>query len=439
MNTTLRYALDFAILIPTAIFAFIPVSESLRFSHQVTFWSIGITLAILILAGVYLRTRYSFSFVNISSVELLILFGAYYLSVKLELVKKLLCFFNSTMLCEFCKMYTVNLVAPIELAEMAGISTYISSGLVSLVLALVIGIIFFKTLSVKIPMLLKEERIKSIWNYMYLLPLSVTFFTYWITPISPVVVMTGRVRPISLVLMLIIPLVMFVLWHIFYWITAKLVEGSRLQQENDLLQMEAKRYIELQNYMNYTRALRHDFRQHISVINELAENNELDELRNYLSKLTQKASLNYVSYCANKAVDAIASHYDKLAKSQGTKIFWSLTLPAKLPINETDYCAMLGNLTENALHAVKTLPEEMRKIKIISSMPSAFILGISADNPYSGKLKLNKDGLPISSKDEGHGLGLISVKNTAERYGGTMNINTENEIFSVDIILYCNT
>ena len=275
---------------------------------------------------------------------------------------------------------------------------------------------------------------------MFILPLSIMIFSHWITPISPKVVMTGRVRPISLVLYAIIPVVVFILIHILFWTTAKLTESARLQQENNLLQMESKRYNELKNYMNETRALRHDFRQHILVISELANQENIDELKNYLSQLTEKARKSYINYCANHAVDALASHYDRIAKSQETKISWSLELPATLPINEADYCAMLGNLTENALHAVKNLPEEMRTIKIISSMPSAFILGISADNPYGGNLKFDKDGLPrsTSKEHEGHGLGLISVKNTVEHYGGSMNINAENEIFSVDIILYCN-
>ena len=98
-------------------------------------------------------------------------------------------------------------------------------------------------------------------------------------------------------------------------------------------------------------------------------------------------------------------------------------------MNEAEYCAMLGNLTENALKAVSSLPEQSRRVKIISSMLSEFMLGLSIDNPY-------KD---LQQKISGQGIGLISVRNTVEHYGGTMNITTENETFSVDIILYCNT
>jgi sensor histidine kinase regulating citrate/malate metabolism len=74
-------------------------------------------------------------------------------------------------------------------------------------------------------------------------------------------------------------------------------------------------------------------------------------------------------------------------------------------------------------------------------MLSAVMLGVSVSNHYEGIMSLDKDGLPISESesDEGHGIGLISISNTVKRYGGSMNINTEDNTFSVDIILYCNS
>lgn len=200
--------------------------------------------------------------------------------------------------------------------------------------------------------------------------------------------------------------------------------------------MEAKRYDELVEYMNTTRTLRHDFRQHILVISQLAESDKLPELREYLSQFTDTMSRSYVRRCPNNAVDAVASHYDYIARTQGTRIDWKLELPEVLPMKEADYCAMLGNLLENALRAAKNLAVNKRRVNVISSMLSKYMLGLSVDNPFNGKVEFGKDGLPVSGR-EGHGTGLISVKNTVNRYGGTMNITADEGKFSVDIILYC--
>ena len=49
----------------------------------------------------------------------------------------------------------------------------------------------------------------------------------------------------------------WLLYHGAWWITTRLTENARIQIENDMLQMEGKRYRELREYMEETRTLRH--------------------------------------------------------------------------------------------------------------------------------------------------------------------------------------
>ncbi|MBQ7221683.1 MAG: GHKL domain-containing protein [Synergistaceae bacterium] len=352
--------------------------------------------------------------------------------------RKAFCIFNSVMLCEFCSMYTKFIVAPYELASLVNGRSSLFPDMVILGMSAVIGAVFFRTLTLKLPVLMNEERVSGVWHYMFLAPLVMSAVVHWMTPVSPLVVMTGRVRPISLALVTFVMLTAYMFYHMFWWTTTRLTENARLQQENTFLQMEAKRYNELRRYMNHTQAMRHDFRQHVLVIHQLAEAGQLYELREYVSGLAESTSKSYVNYCANPAVDAVASHYDHAARHQDTVITWSLELPAALPVSESDYCGLFGNLVENALKAVRNLPAEQRRIKVLSSMLSKFMIGISIDNPYSGKITFGKNGLPLSGK-QGHGIGLISVMNTVNRYGGSMSITAEGNIFSADIILYSNS
>ena len=270
---------------------------------------------------------------------------------------------------------------------------------------------------------------------MFLIPLVSALFACWITPISPKVVMTGRVRSISLLLYLLMPLMAFVLYQISYFLTAKLTESAKLRQENIFLQMESKRYNELKNYMNESRTMRHNFRQHLLVVSQLAESERIDELKNYLAELSGSARLSYKGFCMNNAVDAVASYYDSIADSQETRITWNLELPSSLPVKESDYCVIMGNLLENALKAVKDLPVTKRAVKINASMLSECMTGLSIENFFAGEIIFAQNGLPISQL-EGHGVGLASVSNIVERYGGSMSIKAGNNVFSVGIILY---
>ncbi|MBR0076739.1 MAG: sensor histidine kinase, partial [Synergistaceae bacterium] len=305
----------------------------------------------------------------------------------------------------------------------------------------IIGAIFFRTLYIKLPMLMKQEYIGTVWDFLFLVPMFMTFLMWWSIPIHPDFAMVGRLRPAALIFLWLILMMILLLYHVFWWTALKLTEGAKLQHENTMLQMESKRYEELRKYMDETKALRHDFRQHILVITQLSGAGKISELQNYLLQINSMTESNYTGFCDNIAVDAVASYYTAFAEEQNTKIEWRLNLPRDLPLKEAEYCVILGNLLENALRAVKNLSEERRIITVISSLLSETIIGISVDNPFNGKIKFRKNGLPRSDR-EGHGIGLISVLNTVNHYEGSMKISTRKDgkkIFSVDIVLHCNT
>ena len=436
----LRHILEFVIIIPAVIFAVMPVFEDFRFKSLTAYIAGGILLMLLVFLGAYLRLEFSLDSTMIMFPYGVMFFILYIIFVDASIGRKLFCFFNSIMLCAFCPLYTVFIMAPVEaenkIWQSSGLFT-LQSGIVYIVLVLIVGAMFFKTLYVKLPMLMSQKYIGTVWDFMFLVPLFMTMLMLWSIPIHPDLAMVGRLRPAALIFLWLILMMILLLYHVFWWTAMKLTEGAKLQQENTLLTIERKRYEELRNYMDETRALRHDFRQHILVISQLSGSGNLGELQNYLQQFSDGAYTSYTGYCGNIAVDAVSSYYTAFAESQSTKIEWKLNLPNEIPIKESEYCVILGNLLENALRAVKNLPKERRKITVISSLLSETIIGLSVDNPYSGKIIFRKNGLPQSQR-EGHGIGLMSVMNTVKRYEGSMNIKTEKNIFSVDIVLHCN-
>ena len=436
----LRYILEFVIIIPAVIFAVVPVIDDLRFRTVTAYIAGGFLLTFAVLLGAYLRAKFMLGSMFIMFPYGVLFFMLYIYIVDAGTGRKLFCFFNSIMLCAFCPLYTVFIMAPLEadneIWHSAGLFT-LQSSVVHIVLLLIVGAIFFRTLHVKLPMLMRQKYIDNVWDFLFLVPLFMTVLMLWSIPIHPDLAMVGRLRPAALIFLWLILMMILLLYHVFWWTALKLTEGAKLQQENTLLTMEGKRYEELRGYMDETRALRHDFRQHILVITQLSGAGKFSELQKYLEQFSGGAYASYTGYSENIAVDAVSSYYASFAEAQGTKIEWDIRLPHNLPMKESEYCVILGNLLENALRAVKNLPEVRRKITVISSLLSETIIGLSVDNPYSGKVTFRKNGLPRSDR-EGHGIGLMSVMNTVRRYDGSMNIKAEGNIFSVDIILHCN-
>ena len=253
-------------------------------------------------------------------------------------------------------------------------------------------------------------------------------------PLDPAVVLINRLMIISVLAVSISLLCIFLLLYEMYQVAREYTRSAQLDRENQLLAVESRRYTELRAYMEQTRHLRHDFRQHLHVIAGLTEAGQVDELKNYLHQYESELSEERPTLCANPAVDALAGHYDHEAHSLGVPVDWRLELPRQLAIPEADFCMMLGNLLENSFHASQKLPPEQRQVKVLARMLSPAMLGLLVENRYDGVLK-RQQGILHSTKHDGMGIGLVSIQTAVSRYGGSMTVETENGLFRVNILL----
>ncbi len=429
-----RYFLESAMVLPAAGYALLPVRDHLRYPKTQIFGvMLLLTLSYMVVQSLLImKIGPTGEYIIIPA--LVVFYIAYHVSVRLPAGKRLFCFFNALMLAVFCNLYTSILRAPVEQYDSEG-PFLISSCLICLGLALVIGAVFFHVLAHSLPELLVEERLDSVWPFLCIIPALLAMLMYWAVPADPANVMYGRIQEVALALLILIPAAMLLLQYIFWWITIQLVRSSRLERENQLLQMEQKRYDELRSYMDATRALRHDFRQHLLVLRELSQQGETEKLSKYLGELTESSDVQYTRFCSNPSVDAVASWYDNQAKEKGIRLQWELQLPKELPVSESDFCGILGNLLENALRATAEESADNRKVRVIARMLSDKMLGLSVDNSYSGKVRFDKRGLPVSRR-RGHGVGLTSVATTVRQYQGSLDISCKRGIFSVNILLY---
>ena len=240
---------------------------------------------------------------------------------------------------------------------------------------------------------------------------------------------------VSMVVLLLIPLALWFIFHIMWWIAKRMSENAQLQQSHAMLKMEEKQYRTLRSYMEETTTLRHDFRQHLLTIEELAKQGNTEKLLEYIRPFIEKTSSRiYRKHFENPMLDAVAAHYIEIAQSQNTRLLWNIDMPEKFPFGESDICAMLGNLLENALKAVKEVPEFRREVKAAVLLNNDTTMIFHITNPYKGNISLDENDLPITEDDD-HGIGLRSVFNTVNRYNGYMTINTDNGIFEVSIML----
>lgn len=182
--------------------------------------------------------------------------------------------------------------------------------------------------------------------------------------------------------------------------------------------------------------LRHDLKNQLVAVSALLDAGRAGEAADQIREMIRMNSSmsQEISHSGNIALDAMINYKYSIAFAEGTVIECCIEAAAELPVEGTDLCSILGNLLDNALEAVRSFREEERRVNLTVRLTKETIL-ISVENPYEGEIAVGRQGRIQSSKAGDHGIGLVSVERTAEKYGGSMSIKHEDGIFSVSVLL----
>ena len=137
----------------------------------------------------------------------------------------------------------------------------------------------------------------------------------------------------------------------------------------------------------------------------------------------------------NEALDIIVTEKSRLCNRKKIKLCCMADGKKLSFMRSSDLYALFGNIIDNAIEAVSVLDEDKRTISLSVSEKSGFIV-INIYNRYDGELSF-ESGLPRTTKsDESmHGFGMKSVQATCEKYGGSMSIRTDKNVFNLNIII----
>ena len=433
LNTS--YALELCMAIPAFLMALAPVNRSLSIGKKEAYALAAAYLTLLIGSGAIVCRRLYLPTIVFLVPGSLLLFLPYAQTVNLSLPKKIFCFANAMMLCSFSTMYATVIMAAWESNNTAKVLLP-QTGFLALVIAAILCLMFYKTLVEKLPALLHHDEIDDLWRWLVLIPVALAALMRWMIPRDPALIMLGRTGAIMLVMTPFIPFVAWLLYHIAWNVMSRVWEEAQLRQEVTILRAEERRFNELSTYMSESRALRHDYRHHLLTMRGLLEANKLSELSTYLDQLSSMETEGQrPQLCRNMAVDSIAAYYDAIAQERHVNMTWYLDLPEQLPVSEVDFCAILGNLVENAIKASAELEEPKRWVEVVSQEVTDHALGINVRNSFAGEVHFGRDGLPKTRK-RGHGIGLPSVVTTIQRYNGGFDAHAQDGEFFFGAMLY---
>lgn len=208
----------------------------------------------------------------------------------------------------------------------------------------------------------------------------------------------------------------------------KLLENFRLCTELSLLEQEEhslNQYVaEAKARYEKTKSFRHDIKNHITVVRKLLEKGKSKQALRYIGDMKDMAEeLSFPCNTNHPTVDILLENKLGMAVSMGIEVSCSLILPSPCPVRDIDFCIILSNALDNAIHACGSMEEGAEKYICVTGRIQGDFLLIEVENSFQGK------GVFES------GVGLSNIKAAAEKYHGTMHVKAEDNTFVLSVLL----
>lgn len=215
----------------------------------------------------------------------------------------------------------------------------------------------------------------------------------------------------------------------------QLVEYRRKKERDALqnvLQAQYAQYRSAQDSIDLINKKYHDLKHQIAVLR--SETSE--EKAHYLDAMEQEIrSYEAQNKTGNEVLDTILTSKSLYCQQHGITLTCVADGAALDFMDTMDLCSLFGNALDNAIESVEKLPDsEQRLIHLVVARQKSF-LWIRVENTYDGAFRA--DGtLPKTTKTDAryHGYGLKSIYDTAEKYGGTAEITTQENQFTLKVL-----
>lgn len=417
--------------LPYLILALYPFRKQLRFSKPVIISLIFIISILQILTGICAAFEINNAMLSILSTALYAIF--YFTATKVYFGKSL---FTLLILSNMANLVMVfaKCLEGILFGSMAYESYRWTNSFCMLIGHLLfttpVAVYFYKSYSVSI-----NKPHNNVWRYLWLVPATFYLAWYWHLYGQGRSSLEVALEPVNTLFLLLIDIGSFVIYHMILRLIHELNKNMELEMKNHQLAMQTLQYENLRTKIAEARRAKHDIRHHITLMREYLHNGNLDELERYLDQYQKSLpSDSGLVFSNNYTLNTLLLYFAQEAKNYGIDYDVRIDLQENLWIPENDLSVLLGNLLENAIHACAEQSNGERKI-IIRAKETENTIFLTIDNTFDGKLKQSKDGSYLSTKLNGNGLGLMSVRSITEQYHGTFEIETQENLFCVSVAL----
>ena len=209
-------------------------------------------------------------------------------------------------------------------------------------------------------------------------------------------------------------------------------------EENTLAKIEAQTnalqqdyYAHIENNLKTLSSLRHDFKNHLLILDGYARAQETEKLLDYIQTIHQTYESANLIQTPSTVLSALLNAKNEKCRLKGVSLSFTQSIP-EIVIDDFYLVTIMSNLLDNAITAAAKCPNGTITLQMIQLDSH---LEIDCVNSHQEKL-LPKGDIFLTTKEhqkEIHGLGITSMRKTVEALYGNLSIDYTDDTFHVAI------
>ena len=230
---------------------------------------------------------------------------------------------------------------------------------------------------------------------------------------------------------------------LYHLMSQSIERENRYQAEAAVIAQSQQYQEELSRmYTNLCHA-RHDVKQHYQLLQEIVASGKNEKAAAYLEEYKAEIEQGDLHWTGATAVDALILAKSLTMQRSGIEFRYSAYPLQQMPIKESSFCTILGNLLDNAIEGVLRLPpapkEHPHTIHLTFSR-SWDMFYLFCSNPCNEATLIKKNNCWRSSKTaEGqpgfHSIGIHSIERLTSAAEGRCSFEVENGCFIAKVVL----
>ncbi|MCL2486846.1 MAG: GHKL domain-containing protein [Oscillospiraceae bacterium] len=207
-----------------------------------------------------------------------------------------------------------------------------------------------------------------------------------------------------------------------------------LDAMNNILQRQYENYQQTKESVDIIRRQYHDLKHQIAVIRQ---ETDPEKRESYLAEMDHAISVYEAQNKTGSSVlDTVLTDKNLICMKKGINM--TCVADGKLLgfIDVMDICSIFGNALDNAIESAETLEDKAKRLIRVAVFSQNDFLMMRFENYCEAPVSL-ENGLPATTKEDTmlHGFGIRSIKSVAEKYGGGISINTDNNWFTIRVLI----